>query len=39
MQELIGWLLKKPITKPNGESNIVSFRRPQVAQSDLALVA
>jgi hypothetical protein len=39
MHELIGWLVKKPITKPNG-NNIVPFsRRAAAPQSELALVA
>lgn len=38
MHELIGWLVKKPITHSNGNDNIVSFRS-RVSQSDLALVA
>jgi hypothetical protein len=36
---LIGWPGKKPITKPNGNDNIVSFRRSNVSHADLALVA
>jgi len=36
MHELIGWLVKKPITYSNGNDNIVSFRG-RVSNADLAL--